>query len=167
MKLKKSDINGYFCPDDPGEPVWNTQRLSINDLEARFISEFAHGKNVLEIGTGLGVATRALAATAKHVYTVDIDPWVKESVELPDNATFFDSAESLVTNSMDMAFIDGCHEERYVIEDIKICRRIVKKGGLLLFHDTNMTSVRNGIAKSGLSAYGLNFEAGIGIGWND
>lgn len=167
-KLLPSDINGYYHPEDPGEPVWRTRRLSVNDLEARFISEFMGGKTVLEIGTGLGVATRAIAEKANFVHTVDIDPWVAETIgELPSNVKFYQSLEDVDEIEFDAVFIDACHEEEHVLRDIKSCIHLVKPGGLFVFHDTNMPSVRNGIARSGLPVYAINFGAGIGIGWRN
>ena len=164
MELVKSEINGYYCPSDPGEPGAG-KRLSVSDLEARFISEFAHGRNVLEIGTGLGVATKALSSTANKVTTVDIDPWVQENVwpNLPDNV---DHRYGYIAGFYDMAFIDGSHETGDVIKDITICKHVVVPGGLLLFHDVSMQSVIDGILAAGMTVYETKFGS-IGVAWND
>ena len=46
--------NGQMsCPDDPDR----AERSSVTIEEYRILAEWAVGKNVLEIGTGLGVAT--------------------------------------------------------------------------------------------------------------
>jgi len=166
MELVKSEINGYYCPDDPGEPVVGTQRLSVSDLEARFISEFAHGKDVLEIGTGLGVATRALASTAKLVSTVDIDKWVATNVDLPFSVMFYTTTKVIGSKSANMAFIDGSHKTKDVVNDIEECRRIVKPGGLFVFHDVSMQSVIDGILAAGMTVYETKFGS-IGVAWND
>jgi 7-keto-8-aminopelargonate synthetase-like enzyme len=51
--------------------------------------------------------------------------------------------------------------------DIKACKRIVKKGGLIVMHDTNLVSVQKGISKSKIAIYSFNIGTGIGFGWND
>jgi len=172
MNLKKSKINGYYHPKDPGEPGTGEKRLSVSDLEAQFLAEFAYLKIVLEIGTGLGVATRTMAKTASQVHTVDVDPWVAGTVELPDNVVFHRSLEVLSeslsqANFFDMAFVDGSHATEDVIRDIGFCKKAVKPHGLILFHDINMDSVIDGIVESGLTVYELKFGAGIGLAWND
>ena len=167
MRLVESKANGYYCPDDQNEPFRNGKRLSVSDVEARVLSEFSCGKDVLEIGTGLGVSTREIAKNAKWVHTVDIDDWVRDNVELPENCTFYEDINLLPDNFADMAFVDGSHIEEHVIEDAEHCRRIVKPGGLLLFHDCNITSVHNGIYESGLVMFIFNIGTGIGVGWNE
>jgi hypothetical protein len=77
---------GYYShPEDPGEAYYggSPKRLSVTDEEAEILAKLATGMTVLELGTGLGVSTKALASTAKSVITVDPDPWVREDeVEL-------------------------------------------------------------------------------------
>jgi hypothetical protein len=74
-------VNGaYQHPDDPGEPIFMTPRISITDDEGEILYILSKGKDVLEIGTGLGVSTCWLADNAHKVVSVDIDPWVQEKV---------------------------------------------------------------------------------------
>jgi len=170
ITLTKSDMNGYFCETDPGEPGWNSPRLSINDLEARFISEFARDRTVLEIGTGLGVSTRKMAEVAKFVYTVDIDPWVAQSVapSLPKNVYFFPSITDYgIMPGFDMAFVDGCHGYEQCLKDIADVKRLVKTGGLMAFHDYKMPAISRACAVSKFNIVLVGTFAGIGIGWND
>ncbi|MHA2371072.1 MAG: class I SAM-dependent methyltransferase [Candidatus Hodarchaeales archaeon] len=167
MKLVPSEINGYYCPDDPGEPSTGEKRLSVNDFEAKLIGEFTHGLDVLEIGTGLGVATRALAKNAHMVYTVDIDPWVAENVDLPDNAELFTNTDGFGNNSMHMAFIDGWHSLEAVQRDIIECQRIVKPGGLIALHDMKIGAVVAGIMRTDLEVFTIDIGLGIGLGWNE
>jgi hypothetical protein len=168
MELVKSDVNGYYCPQDPGEPNWNAPRLSINDTEARFLKELFRGRVVLEIGTGLGVSTNAIASVADWVYTVDIDDWVKENVapNLPRNTTFHMNYNSIP--ECEAAFVDGYHEYEQCRKDIQTCKRLVSKGGLMVFHDLAMGAVRQALVDEGYNnALQVLTHAGIGVCWNE
>ena len=159
--------NGYVCTTDPGEPGLNVPRWSVSDGEARFVAELCKGLDVLEIGTGLGVSTRAIAKLAHWVHTVDVDPWVKENVELPDNCTFYSDIED-VPEGLGASFIDGRHSKSYCLKDIKSSQRIVKEGGLFIFHDAKMDAVRAAVIESGISECFLVLTpAGLVVGWND
>jgi tRNA G37 N-methylase Trm5 len=157
--------NGWICKSDPGEPGLGVPRWSVNATEARILGELFRGMFVLEIGTGLGVATRAIAERAKLVYTVDIDPWVKESVELPENAVFFSDISEIKGKVMDGAFIDSLHSTAQVEIDTLHAKRLVKKGGIIVYHDAIMQSVM--IAIQTLHPVLINTGAGIAITWND
>ena len=156
-----------FCPDDPGEPGLGAKRWSVSKVDERSLSELFRGLTVLEIGTGLGMSTRAIASTAKHVHTVDVDKWVKETVvpDLPENVTFYDGIGKVPP--VDAAFIDGLHTQKQCLIDIESARKLVKKGGLLVFHDTKMKAIRNAIIDSNLAVFEITTEAGLGFGWND
>jgi len=156
---------GFKCPDDPGEPGLGVPRWSVATMEGRILSEFFRGKTVLEIGTGLGVSTRAIASTAKEVYTVDIDPWVKENVVLPENVHFSTSLEGVP--EVDAAFIDGLHSHKQCCIDIYNARRLVKDGGLIVLHDAHMKPIRGAINDSNFSCYEIATEAGLAFGWNE
>ena len=165
MKLVKAP-NGWMCNEDPGEPGLGLQRWSVSEVEARIVSELLRGLNVLEIGTGLGVSTRAIAKLAAHVHTVDVDEWVEKNVELPENSTFYKDIKEVPEN-LDAAFVDGLHSYYQCMIDIKDAKRIVKRGGLIIFHDTNMTAIRNAIVDSNMECYEIKTGAGMALGWND
>jgi ubiquinone/menaquinone biosynthesis C-methylase UbiE len=158
--------NGYTCPDDPGEPGLGLQRWSISDAEARIVAELLRGYFVLEIGTGLGVSTNKIAEKARWVYTVDIDPWVEKAIAptLKENVTFFNSTTN-VPCDVDGVFIDGLHTYNQCMEDITNSKRIVKKGGIFVFHDTKMPAIRSALISSGLEWYFIDTPAGLAIGW--
>jgi hypothetical protein len=160
--------NGYLCEDDPGEIGLGGKRWSVNDMEARIVSELFKGDIVLEIGTGLGVSTRAIAEKASFVHTVDIDKWVKETVVpgLPENVMFYESV-ALVPHLLDGAFIDSLHTYAQCCMDIIEARKRVKKGGLIVLHDANMAQIRKAIRDSKLECYEIKTVAGIAFGWND
>jgi len=155
--------NGFTCPTDPGEPGLGIKRWSVSDLEARIAAEFCCNREVLEIGTGLGVATRAIAQKARMVHTVDIDPWVKQNVELPDNAIFYDDIRD-VPEGLDVAFIDGLHTTEQCLLDIEEAKRIIKPGGLLIFHDARMQQVMKAIQD--LHPVFIVTPAGVAIAWS-
>jgi predicted O-methyltransferase YrrM len=157
--------NGWLCPDDPGEPGSHQKRWSVNAIEARIVSELFRGLNVLEIGTGLGVSTREIAKRAKMVYTVDIDPWVRKNVVLPENAKFFSSTND-VPEGLDAAFIDGLHSYAQCTQDIKDARRIVKDDGLFVFHDAKMKAVEQAIRNSKMEVVWIGTYAGMALGWS-
>lgn len=143
MPLVRTEIGNYYDPADPGERGYERtpRRRSVTDDEAEILSRIATDKRVLEIGTGLGVSTRALAQTAAHVLTVDPDPWVQDP-GLP-NVTF---ARSLPEDmgAFDLAFIDGNHKEDAVVSDIEACAGIPE----IVLHDTYLPEVKRAIARS-------------------
>jgi tRNA A58 N-methylase Trm61 len=167
MKLTPAP-NGYLCEDDPGEIGLGGKRWSVNDMEARIVSELFKGDIVLEIGTGLGVSTKAIAEKAKYVWTVDVDKWVEENVapSLPENVKFCNSIVD-VPELLDGAFIDSLHTYSQCCVDIIEARKRVKKGGLIVFHDANMEQIRKAIVDSKLECYEIKTVAGIAFGWND
>lgn len=132
MDIVRTENGNFFCPDDPGESQYpgSPPRLSVTEQEA------------VEIGTGLGVSTRALASTAASVVTVDPDPWVVDPC-LP-NVRFLREAPDPA--GFDMAFIDGLHERDAVVRDIERCKAIP----LIVLHDTDLRGVREAIERTGL-----------------
>ena len=166
MRLVKVP-NGWLCPDDPGEPQGG-KRWSINSVEARVLSELFRNLRVLEIGTGLGVSTKGIAKTALEVHTVDIDEWVEKTVapELPENCKFYRDV-TRVPRPLDAAFIDGLHTKEQCSKDIVITRKIVKKGGIIVFHDTHIQDVYDAIAESEMYGVEIKTFAGMAMVWND
>lgn len=61
-------------------PLGHGEVMLTPKMEARIIQELAVQKTdtVLEIGTGSGYMTALLAQKAKHVYSVEIEPEIKE-----------------------------------------------------------------------------------------
>jgi hypothetical protein len=163
--------NGFECPDDPGEfeetGVRGQKRWSVNEIEARLLSELFRGLVVLEIGTGLGVSTRAIAKTASWVHTADPDPWVKENVapSLPENVLFWDSTDGMPVCKA--AFIDGLHTLDQCKKDIAIAKKLVKPGGIIVFHDFQILGVKEAVMKSGLKGLYMDTHAGMALLWND
>lgn len=136
-----TENGNYYSPSDPGEPKLNERRLSVTNEECDILREYAEGKNVLEIGTGLGVSTKAMAFTAARVVSVDIDPWAHQ-FEFPDNVEL---RKSIPDEHFDLIFIDGSHFFEDVLSDI-----IHTKGDEYILHDCYLPGVAKAIATSGI-----------------
>jgi len=129
---------GFYREDDPGEPSSRVARISIADDERTVLATMAAGKHVLEIGTGLGVSTRALATTARTVVTVDIDEWVHRTIwpDLPANVWTMTSVDDL-SPGFDLVFIDGDHSEAALRADVATAERLLAPGGTIVVHDAH------------------------------
>lgn len=141
--MKRLPNGSYVRDDDPGEPSTGNPRLSVTDEEAMFLALLVKDKRVLEIGTGLGVSTSALASTAVEVVTVDIDPWVHETIwpKLPSHV--FTSASPFGWGRFDAVFIDGDHTTEQVCQDVAIARDVCD--GLIIMHDVAYLNVARGL----------------------
>ena len=165
MNLIKAP-NGWMCAEDPGEPGSKDPRWSIAAGEGDFLANIFKGLTVLEIGTGLGVSTNAIAKKAKKVYTVDVDDWVRDNIaqKLMPNVVFTQDI-SKVPN-VDAAFIDSLHTYEQCLIDINDCKRLVKKGGVIVLHDAKFDSVVRAANDSDMMFFEIITEAGLAIGWN-
>lgn len=144
--LERHTLGNYTHPGDPGEPTTGKPRVSVTDDECRVLAWLAQERDVLEIGTGLGVSTRALASTCDHLCTVDPDPWVTENVvpHLDYLKVWYEPAicEEWAGRTFGLAFIDGDHSEDAVLRDIQSVLPLLRPGGLVVLHDTNLDGVR-------------------------
>lgn len=143
------DAGSWVEDDDPGEPSTGHPRLSVTDEEAAILASFAAGRVVYEIGTGLGVSTRALASTAQRVVTKDIDPWVQENIwpTLPANvSTVGKDGRGMSGFHPQMVFIDGDHTADAVRRDMVEAIEVVQRPCLIVCHDVNYENVRTGIS---------------------
>lgn len=161
-ELVPHSTGSYEHPGDPGEPTTGVPRLSVTEMEADLLAAFVVGRDVLEIGTGLGVSTRALARTAKSVVTVDIDEWVQGTIwpELPANVV--PTPVVPVGRQFDAAFIDGDHSTESVVADWQAVAPLVRSGGVILAHDTNAKAVRDGLPEGFLFIETMH---GVGVFW--
>lgn len=139
--MTRTRNENYFCEDDPGEVTYGMKspRYSVTDAEVEVLRAAARNRLVLEIGTGLGVSTRAMASTARWMMTVDVDPWVAENVwpEIRKQYNFVQCVNSVIEDReiVDMALVDGDHRHDAVVKDLEICRRIVRPFGPIFMHD--------------------------------
>ena len=128
----------------------------LKPIEHKWLSAHAqHTKRVLEVGSYRGRSTTALLS-AEHVWCVDL--WDTKAVGERDYEAFMRNMkpymdritvlrgdshtvlDGLIRSSaawFDMAFVDACHDYRFVYGDILRCKRLVRPGGLLCGHDYN------------------------------
>jgi predicted O-methyltransferase YrrM len=147
VELVLTKEGNYFSPNDPGERCYGdkTPRRSVAPAEAEILMDLAADRKVLEIGTGLGFSTRAMARTALAVVTIDDDPWVAENVELPDNVlrlTCF-----AVKGRFDLVFVDGDHRYEQVVHDLRFALDNLARSGVIAVHDTNINDVARATAE--------------------
>ena len=161
-ELIPHSTGSYMHPADPGEPSTGDPRLSVTDVEADLLAALVVGREVIEIGTGLGVSTRALARTAKTVVTVDIDEWVQETIWPTLPANVIPSPVVPVGKLFDAAFIDGDHSTDAVVADWLAVAPLVRQNGLVLAHDTNSKHVRDGLPSGFVF---VETTHGVGILW--
>ncbi len=135
------------------EKIYNAGRSDPRiDIYAHlpFFREIAKG-NILEIGTRGGLSTAAfLLGVEKNggrVYSVDIDSSCRKLFRGHPQWTFLhcDSMNpaGLMSKAgfepgstpLDILFIDGNHEEKFVKNDLAAYSKLVRSGGLILMHD--------------------------------
>lgn len=102
-------------------------------------------RNILEIGTGAGHSTLAMAeATEGIVTTVDVNECGQaQDLIIFDNdlghkVNFIqgDSINSFPKGFYDLIFIDGNHEERIVKKELRVLYPYLQDKGFLILHDS-------------------------------
>jgi predicted O-methyltransferase YrrM len=103
-------------------------------------------KNVVELGTRSGVSTIAwlfaLEEQGGHLWSVDIDP--QPRIGTYDHWTFIqgDDCSGEVFTQMpaqaDIVFIDTSHEYEHTCRELNLYRWLVRKGGVIVLHDTEL-----------------------------
>jgi predicted nicotinamide N-methyase len=133
----------------------------VTAAEASILAEAANGKCVLEVGTGTGISTKAMARTAERVVTVDVDPWVKEVIapKLPDNVTFMTTVPEDI--KFDMVFIDGEHSQDAVRHDLYTARRLGIP--LVYMHDLHLRCVGSVVYALDLKVHEFGTVFGLGM----
>ncbi len=128
---------------------------AVSYAECLRLWDAARGKVVLELGAQWGCSTVCMAQSAEHVVSVD---WHRGDYQagLQDTlpgfwrnlkeyrvdtkvtviAGSFEKALPLLRErSFDMVFIDGCHDEAAVANDIMLALPLLKRPGMAFFHD--------------------------------
>ena len=123
------DIYGQYIAKGDPDPT----RRGVSDSDVAVLKSRCIGKSVLEIGTGVGVSTRAIAEVAESLHTVDIDPWVLESIYVPPGVTRSFCLPALGSR-YDVVFIDGGHTFSETLRDI---HEAVARSDEVLVHDYN------------------------------
>ena len=126
--------------------------------EGAALQELAKDKVCVEIGSYKGRSTVCLAEVAKHVHAVDtfradftgqnqldtfttLDDFKKNTEGYPVTAWIGNSIEiskNFKPNTIDLIFIDALHTYQSVRDDIFAWWKILKFGGIMLFHDFNI-----------------------------
>lgn len=145
----------------PGTPVpdradWRFPcevRGWLTQTEGECLADLARGKDVLEVGSYCGRSTICMAQVANRIECVD--PFDARSVasEPADTLTEFSGnvaryglrekvkvhcgvfADVSPAGPFDLVFIDGAHDEASVAHDVKRAMTLLRRGGLLAFHD--------------------------------
>jgi predicted O-methyltransferase YrrM len=139
--------------------ISNIHVLQIAECQAMYetLCELKDGATVVEIGCDLGRSSSLILqiAKAKNFLTIHVDPWdplrerAKEWMEVmgercayhpfillrmtTEEAALF--IEQLTPEGIDLAFIDGCHDQDVVQNDLRIVAGRVNSGGFLTAHD--------------------------------
>jgi predicted O-methyltransferase YrrM len=138
-----------------------------------FISQKNTVKQALEVGSYIGQSTVTFANNFKNLeclYAVDPFSLQFNSDNLFDTnnietikATFIENIKPYTTikhiqensktacelfddETFDFIYIDGCHEFSCVLEDAKLWKPKVKKGGHISFHDIDWTDVQKALS---------------------
>lgn len=130
------------------------------DSEVRELQRLAKGKTVLELGAWKGRSTVALAKVARYVVSVDRHQGIAEvggedslpdylsSVRILSNVAAviadFSAFCPLLCDYFDLVFIDGDHDADSVARDTQTALEHVTVAGMLVFHDWDFESVREG-----------------------
>lgn len=155
--LEPTESGSWRHPDDPGEPSTGDPRLSVTELEAAVLGALCADRSVVEIGTGLGVSTRAIAEWASSVVTVDVDPWVQETIWPALPSLVVTSPLLPVGQVFDVCFIDGDHSTEQTAADIEWA---LDNARLVLVHDVRYPNVA---AAMGHGWVMIPTEHGIGV----
>jgi len=134
-----------------------------------FVAKEFKCRNIVEIGTGKGESTLALAKAASringHVHTIDIDDCVKakaliRQAELDQYVTFIRANSDTLNwdGKIDLLLIDGNHESEAVLSDIyKFAHYNVISGGFMINHDICNPKWGKGIQEA-LQTYIMNTQ---------
>jgi predicted O-methyltransferase YrrM len=158
---QSAGIEGFLDPIEERCLQWAASRMPTDGTIVEVGSY--HGKSAVN----LAYAVRKRGGNAR-IYCVDT--WRNENIEFARNVDvyqrFLDNTStyhSIITTlrgrsedvgtawdkgPIDVLFIDGDHSFEGVTKDIRAWVPHVKRGGLLLFHDSGLEGVRRGIDES-------------------
>ncbi len=139
--------------------------------EGRVLQGLAAGRDVLELGTWRGRSCIAMAATARHIVTVDshqgdvhtgpADTWqalcdTMDRTGAVANVTarrmrLEDLSIGALQHFFDLVFVDATHTAEAVERDTRIALAAVKPGGIIAYHDW-ATDVIRGANAAGVQA---------------
>lgn len=122
--------------------------LDINeiDLIKEHVARLPKKSMVINIGAGFGTSTLAMLEVRPTAFIWSIDPNTRsDEITNVKEAGFDGRVVRLLTKSQDInwpksikihcVFVDGGHTEDDVRQDIEIYKPMVRKNGLIYFHD--------------------------------
>ena len=153
------------------DTISNFHVLQIAECQAMYetLCELPDGAIIVEVGCDFGRSSSLIfqIAEPKHFLTIHIDPWHVQGY--PDRAKQWMEVmcercsyhpfillrmstreaarfiEQLTPQGIDLAFIDGSHDQDAVEQDMAIVASRVKRGGLLAAHDYPSAGVSEAI----------------------
>ena len=103
-------------------------------------------KEIVELGYDAGVTVRALALTGAHVVGIDnVSEYRDTKGAAEDHVASFHNAELREIDAdtylksskpIDLIFVDDNHEPEHVRQEAESIRRVLRPGGIAVFHDT-------------------------------
>lgn len=130
-RWNKNPHIGY--PQQPGGSLWTSEGKLLNCIIKK-----TKPKNILEIGTFLGVSTchimdGMLKSSVFHTVDIKKQNWI---TDLSNHFIQNDSISflNITENKYDFIWIDGCHEYEHVKKEIEIIHER-KLSRNILFHD--------------------------------
>lgn len=133
----------------------SNRRIAVEDLEClQRCCDYCGAKTIIEIGSADGGSSIVLGTWAKetggHLYCIEPNPKSKmmgnmESYGLNGFFTLIPEASPWMTLDLkaiapiDLLFIDGRHDIRWCLVDYHYFEPFVRKGGVIVFHDTGGT----------------------------
>lgn len=131
MHLYTSEIEFHPWSSEPQVGILISALIDIHECE-----------EVLEIGVFKGATSMSMIWDGINYTGIDIEDHRENVVKQEMKGQKFilgnslDVIPKLPAHHYDLIFIDGNHEYKHVMEEFKLCERVIKKGGLILFHDT-------------------------------
>ena len=141
----------------------------LSDQEATELQRLATGKTVLELGAWKGRSTVVLAEVARYVVSVDRHQGLDVPADhpqfgcdsLPDYLNTVRELENVaivvadfrlflphLAVAFDLAFVDGNHDADSVERDsLLACQHTYFSTGIIVFHDYDIESVREGVKR--------------------
>lgn len=162
--LNDPELDNFDYPEDLNQ----RRRRDAEVLASVFANSNSSGKQALEIGTSEGKTTALLASNAPDltIHTINIPPeevasgaggnyttWAleKEKIGRYYRDAGHTNVRQIFANTATWkpdigpicaAFIDGCHDAEFVVNDTKKVLSIAEPGSFIMWHDYDLTQAR-------------------------
>ena len=127
------------------------------------LATFIHAQTILETGYDAGYTTEILEMTGAKVIAIDngseypeVKKEAKERLSRYTNCKLLDTdalsfLRDVPDEMFDLIFIDDDHTPSHVKDEVVEVRRILKTGGLVVFHDTEKDETLKRVVNEGLA----------------